>query len=164
MMLGGLPLPGGVTYVRTDLLKNKYWESLVSLAGPASNFLLYIVLSLLLHPRLGWVDPYASVADWTFPQQFVGCLAFLQLFSVVLNMIPIPPLDGFGTLKPFLPASVHDQIMTYPIPMICSFGFFFLIIATSLSFRLMILAAKINFALGFSPDIPQAFIELLYNR
>lgn len=160
-MIGGIPLPGGVTYVRTDLLRNKYWESAVSLAGPASNFLIYLFLSLLLHPKLGWVDPYADVTQWTFPQQFVGCLAFLQLYAVILNMLPIPPLDGFGVIKPFLPQHIHDKIMTPPIPMICSIVFFALIFMTPFSYHLVMFGVRINQMLGFSINIPLSFGELL---
>ena len=34
-LAGGLPLPGGVTYVRMDLMTHRGWESVVSAAGPA---------------------------------------------------------------------------------------------------------------------------------
>src|SRR3954465_3801689 len=34
LILGGIPLPGGVTYVRTDLLRSRAWSAMMSLAGP----------------------------------------------------------------------------------------------------------------------------------
>src|SRR5438067_10238941 len=37
LLMGGIPLPGGATYIRRDLLRNKLWNSLVSAAGPAMN-------------------------------------------------------------------------------------------------------------------------------
>src|SRR5258708_7677798 len=39
LVMGGIPLPGGATYVRTDLLRSRLWQTLVSLAGPAMNLL-----------------------------------------------------------------------------------------------------------------------------
>src|SRR4051794_38420039 len=30
LLMGGIPLPGGVTFIRQDLLKNDLWRSLVS--------------------------------------------------------------------------------------------------------------------------------------
>jgi Zn-dependent protease len=33
----------------------------------------------------------------------LSCLAFIQVIAFVLNIIPIPGLDGFGVLEPFLP-------------------------------------------------------------
>src|SRR3954470_1492698 len=65
LIMGGVPLPGGVTYVRRDLLRNKWWGSAVALAGPAMNFVLFILMSLPFHPTLGWID--TSVA----PDQYV---------------------------------------------------------------------------------------------
>src|SRR3954470_12739906 len=49
LILGGVPLPGGVTYVRRDLLRSRTWSVLVSLAGPAMNFLLFLAFVLPLH-------------------------------------------------------------------------------------------------------------------
>src|SRR3954466_7301628 len=35
LLMGGVPLPGGVTYIRRDLLRGRAWQAAVSLAGPA---------------------------------------------------------------------------------------------------------------------------------
>src|SRR5436190_16433471 len=51
LFLGGVPLPGGATYVRRDLLRSNFWDTAVSLAGPAMNFLLFIVCAIPLHPK-----------------------------------------------------------------------------------------------------------------
>src|SRR5882757_5945491 len=51
LLMGGVPLPGGVTYIHRELLRNKWWESAVALAGPAMNFLLFLLLALPFHPR-----------------------------------------------------------------------------------------------------------------
>jgi Zn-dependent protease len=37
----------------------------------------------------------------------LSCLAFIQVIAFVLNIIPIPGLDGFGVLEPFLPLSAR---------------------------------------------------------
>jgi Zn-dependent protease len=92
-----------VTFVRTDLLRTKWWESAVSLAGPAMNLLLFLVGAALLHPRFGPMAPSPFQEDWTPAQMVVASLTMLQLFSVLLNLIPLPPLDGFGALHPLLP-------------------------------------------------------------
>ncbi|HBB30302.1 MAG TPA: hypothetical protein DC064_00225, partial [Cyanobacteria bacterium UBA9273] len=34
---------------------------------------------------------------------------FLEIFAVVLNLLPIPPLDGYGIIRPWLPDSVQHQ-------------------------------------------------------
>src|ERR1700722_2994764 len=55
MALGGVPLMGGVTYIRVDLLRNRLWQSAVSLAGPAMNVVLFLACVIPLYPRFGWV-------------------------------------------------------------------------------------------------------------
>ena len=94
LVMGGIGLPGGAVYIERWRLKNRNWESAVSLAGPASNALLALTLGLLLQ-----IDSLAASA-------FGPALAFLgllQVSAVVLNLIPLPPFDGFGILEPRLP-------------------------------------------------------------
>jgi Zn-dependent protease len=117
MLWGGVPLPGGVTYIRRDLLRSRLWSSAVSAAGPAMNFLLFLLLGLSLNPHLGWVHPHDTVLDWSPAQRFVAALAILQLFSVLLNLIPIPPLDGFQILSPFLDKKLESQLSRVPVAM-----------------------------------------------
>ncbi len=125
LLMGGIPLPGGATYVRDDLLRRTWWKSLVSAAGPAMNLLLFVLLAIPLNPRMGWINYDApSPHDWTTAQVFVATLCYLQLFSVVLNLIPIPPLDGFGIISPFLPPDLRMRLMTPPIGTILFFTFF----------------------------------------
>jgi Zn-dependent protease len=114
LMLGGIPLPGGVTYVRRDLLRNRAWESAVSLAGPAMNFLIFICLSLPFHPVIGWIHPGLDETQWTSTQMFLCGLAQLQMMAVVLNLIPIPPLDGFGAISPYLSNELRTKLTTPP--------------------------------------------------
>jgi Zn-dependent protease len=47
--------------------------------------------------RLGVLDPLSPVAAG------LGYLAVLQVAAAAFNMIPIPPLDGFGALSAHLP-------------------------------------------------------------
>jgi len=70
LLMGGVPLPGGVTYVRRDLLRSKLWETAVSLAGPATNFVLFLLCVLPFHNRFGWIHPPPLVAEWTPTQLF----------------------------------------------------------------------------------------------
>ncbi len=44
LLMGGIPLPGGATYIRNDLLRSRLWQSAVSLAGPAMNLLIFFPL------------------------------------------------------------------------------------------------------------------------
>ena len=108
LLSGGIPLPGGVTYVRDDLLKSRLWASAVSLAGPATNFVLFLLTALPFHPQYGWIHPPRSVADWNNLQLFLAAMSVLQFLAFIINLIPIPPLDGFGAIRPFL----NDDLRT----------------------------------------------------
>jgi Zn-dependent protease len=37
----------------------------------------------------------------------------LQVTAFVLNLVPIPPLDGFGAIAPFLPDTVTEAAYAY---------------------------------------------------
>jgi Zn-dependent protease len=91
--LGGIGLPGGAVYLQTSFM-TKRQRSLVSLAGPAANLVLALVL-LALIPL--FFDPYHGVF-WSA----LAFLAFLQITALLLNLIPIPGLDGYGALEPYL--------------------------------------------------------------
>ncbi|MGV0850667.1 site-2 protease family protein [Mycolicibacterium phlei] len=91
--IGGIGLPGGAVYVRTGWMTPRQ-RSLVSLAGPAANLgfaALLLVLTALLY------DP-AHAVFWAG----MAFLGFLQVTAVVLNMLPVPGLDGYGALEPHL--------------------------------------------------------------
>jgi len=100
LIMGGLPLPGGAVYIDRSALRSKHWATLVSLAGPASNFILFLILAALLHPGTGLVDPDQS--DQPAWAVVMGTMCVLELFSVLFNLIPIPPLDGYGIIEPYL--------------------------------------------------------------
>ena len=91
--LGGIGLPGGAVYVRTDLMSPRQ-RTVVSLAGPFANLVLAV---LLLAAARTFYDPDRAVF-WAG----VASLGFLQVTALLLNLLPIPGLDGFGALEPHL--------------------------------------------------------------
>lgn len=112
LFMGGIPLPGGSTYIRRDLLRSRGWDSAVSLAGPAMNILLFVGCALPLNPRFGWVQPLQG--DWTLGQTVLGALAFLQIVAAVFNLIPVPPLDGFQAISPWLSREIRAKLSAPP--------------------------------------------------
>src|SRR3954471_11389776 len=102
MLMGGFPLVGGVTYVRRDLLKSRTWDFAVSAAGPAMNFILFILFSLPFHPALRWIDPSVPVEQYKPWQMFCAGMAQLQMIAVMMNLVPLPPLDGFQMLAAYM--------------------------------------------------------------
>ncbi|KAA2260933.1 site-2 protease family protein [Solihabitans fulvus] len=92
LMAGGIPLPGGAVWINHYALRTKRIESAVSLAGPLSN----LVLGALLATAVRAFDPPVGLAA------ALSYLALLQIFAFVLNILPVPGLDGFGAIEPFL--------------------------------------------------------------
>jgi Zn-dependent protease len=98
LAFGGIPLPGGAVWINHHALRSKRIESLVSLAGPLSNLVLGLLLSgsvLLFHPPVG----LAAALSY---------LALLQIFAFVLNILPVPGLDGWGVLEPYMPPKAQQ--------------------------------------------------------
>jgi len=99
---------------------SKKEESLVSLAGPASNFILAAVLSLILH---------------FIPTIFLAVIIIRQLIVInislaVFNLLPIPPLDGSKLFLNFLP---QQQSLEWQ-KVFDQYGFFLLAILLFLPF------------------------------
>jgi Zn-dependent protease len=91
--LGGIGLPGGAVYVRTGWMTPRQ-RTQVSLAGPLAN----VVLAVLLLAAVSLFYDPAHLVFWGG----VAFLGFLQVTAVLLNLLPIPGLDGYGALEPHL--------------------------------------------------------------
>jgi Zn-dependent protease len=109
LLLGGIGLPGGAVYINHSALRSKLWDSAVSIAGPAGTLLCLVLIGIpfLAPNHLAWMVNHI---------EFVAALAFLgfiEAFALLLNLLPIPGLDGFGILRPWLPYSVQDAANRY---------------------------------------------------
>ena len=105
LMMGGIGLPGGAVYIETWRLKNRTWQSLVSLAGPTANLIVLIILGIVLR-FVPWDNYDANNSIWPG----LAFLALLQASALVLNLIPLPPFDGYGILEPFLDPSLRERV------------------------------------------------------
>ena len=101
LFMGGIGLPGGAVYIETWRLRSPQWKSAVSLAGPFANFLLIIFLSTFL---------YFSPTKTSGIYPGLAFLALLQVYALVLNLIPVPPFDGFGAIEPYLSRDILEKI------------------------------------------------------
>jgi Zn-dependent protease len=104
MIMGGIGLPGGAVYIERHLLRSRAWNTWVSLAGPAMNLILVLIITLLL--KLVFIPIYPN-NEATYAMAF---LLELQISAVLFNLIPIPPLDGFQALEPWLPDGWSESL------------------------------------------------------
>ena len=95
VILGGIGLPGGAVWVDHAAIRGRLRKSLISLAGPAVNlvFTLALLIPFAFDPAVGM-----HLEFWSG----VALLAFLQLTATVLNLLPVPGLDGGNALTPWL--------------------------------------------------------------
>ena len=101
------PVPVNPNYFK----RPKLGMALTALAGPASNFLLALVLLLLVRPVLALSYQGAAWAG-----SLVNFLVRATLVSIGLglfNLIPIPPLDGSKILFSLLPDRQYNWILRY---------------------------------------------------
>lgn len=97
--------------VNSSNFKNrKLGDILVSLSGPVANFLVAI-LSLLVYVTLMAVNSSTPVMDTILA--VVNYSIYLNIIFGLLNLIPIPPLDGYRILKSLFFRSFTRLFMAY---------------------------------------------------
>jgi Zn-dependent protease len=92
LLLGAIPLPGGAVWINNWAIPSRLVRSLVSLAGPLTNLVLGALIA-------------ASTQAFNMPDGlFYGMsyLALIQLLAFILNILPVPGLDGWGAIEPYL--------------------------------------------------------------
>ena len=92
LVAGGLALPGGAVWINHGALRSRAVQTAVSLAGPLANLLLGALIALVV----------ATVPMPIGLAIGLSYLALVQVLAFVLNILPVPGLDGFGALEPYL--------------------------------------------------------------
>lgn len=107
--------------ITTRNLRNpKIGMALVALAGPMSNFLMAIFWALIAKLALPF---FAQGSDLGLQFTLTGLAGiWINLLLMVLNLLPLPPLDGGRIVSSLLPGR-----MAYQYDKIERFGFFILI-------------------------------------
>jgi Zn-dependent protease len=86
----GKPVPVNPLRMR---INPRLGMGLTSAAGPFSNLALAAVVAIPL--RLGWAPPGLL-------QVFLWTMVVVNVSLAIFNLIPLPPLDGFGVLQGLL--------------------------------------------------------------
>ncbi|MFE3634362.1 site-2 protease family protein [Streptomyces cellostaticus] len=132
VVMGGIGLPGGAVFIERGRIRGRLRHSLISAAGPLTNVLFAAVCTAPF-----WLHAVDGV-----PREFRYALAFLALLQVtaaILNFLPVPGLDGYGVIEPWLPYGVKRQVEPF-----APFGLLFV------------------FALLWVPSVNTAFFDMIY--
>ncbi|MCL6670683.1 MULTISPECIES: site-2 protease family protein [Streptomyces] len=103
VIMGGIGLPGGAVFIERQRIRGRWRHSLISAAGPLTNVVFAAVCTAPF-----WLHALDGV-----PAQFRYALAFLALLQVtaaLLNFLPVPGLDGYGVIEPWLSYQVKRQV------------------------------------------------------
>ena len=98
---GGIGLPGGAVYLHPHRFRSKAMQSLAAVAGPASNAIIGIAILALAKAN---ADDLTHLRFWSA----LAFLGFLQLTAAVLNLLPIPGLDGYAIIEPYQDANTRQ--------------------------------------------------------
>jgi Zn-dependent protease len=120
LLIGGIGLPGGAVYLNERAIRSDWWRTFASAGGPLGNLLFAIAFGW---PFLVFRDgpPAGDERFWAA----LAFLVFLQITALVLNLLPIPPFDGFGMIAPWL--SIELRILANRLGMIPLLLLFFLL-------------------------------------
>ncbi|HEX8254975.1 MAG TPA: M50 family metallopeptidase, partial [Thermoanaerobaculia bacterium] len=96
IVLGGM---GGVTI---NQRRARPWQDfIISVAGPASSFILMFIALALTQTRVGGTDKMLI--------EFLPRMASANLFWGVFNLIPVPPLDGGHATRDFFRMFLNER-------------------------------------------------------
>lgn len=116
VIMGGIGLPGGAVFIERHRIRGRWKHSLISAAGPLTNIAFAVVLTAPFW--LGALDGVPDVFRYA-----LAFLAMLQVTAAILNSLPVPGLDGYGVIEPWLSYRVRRQVEPYaPFGLIAVFG------------------------------------------
>ncbi len=106
LALGGIGFPGGAVYIQRQNLRGPLWRAGMSLAGPAMTGVALLICAA----------PFALGFMAAAPPAFRGALAllcYIEATALLLNLLPVPGLDGFGVVEAFLPEAALRAIAPF---------------------------------------------------
>ena len=121
-------------------------ERLVALAGPFSNLLLgfafFMVMALVAH----YFIPIGSALSPAW-DTMASIMIFINIWLFIINLLPIPPLDGFKVISNFLSWKTREAFQRME-----RYGFLILILvinffAVPFNFALMWIIAQMSWVI-----------------
>jgi Zn-dependent protease len=109
----GRPVPVNVYALRPG----RIGMAIVAAAGPIANVVVALVFAVVYRAI------QISGLHMDFVEQVVLSAVFYNFVLAILNLIPIPPLDGYNVVLPFLPPRYAFTVQRY-----AQYGFFVLLL------------------------------------
>lgn len=134
LLLSGSPIIFGaakpVPVDTFNLKEGRKDEALVALAGPATNLILAVsaslILKFLLLPQIAYLLPMGVVSFLYF---ILATIVTQNLVLGIINLLPIPPIDGSKIFSIFLPEATARRYLS--LGTITGFALIFLLLSFS---------------------------------
>ncbi|GAB3449227.1 site-2 protease family protein [Streptomonospora sediminis] len=110
LLLGGIGLTGPATYLDPAAVPSRARRSLAAAGGIGISLVLAaagIAAVALLVPAGMFTD------NWMIGGLMYLC--YLNLTAALVNVLPIPGLDGFGVIAPYLPGSWAEKVRPWGV-------------------------------------------------
>jgi Zn-dependent protease len=144
VLMGGIGLPGGAVWIDRGQIPGRIRHTLVSAAGPLVN----VALAAALLVPVSRANLYAGQLEFWAALAFLG---FLQVTASLLNLLPVPGLDGFGIWEPWLPrAWVRSAGRASGLGLLVLFGLLFV---PSVNRAFFAVVDRVTSAFGVPPDL-----------
>lgn len=101
LAIGGLPLPGGAVLVDRTTARKRWQVSLISASGPLWN-ILFAGIAMAAVAIAAPTDMDIFYGTHSVFWAGVSFFAYIQVAVALLNLIPVPGLDGYGIIEPYL--------------------------------------------------------------
>jgi Zn-dependent protease len=126
----------------------------VALAGPASNFLMAAIWSFLIYAQIYLLPVEGEAGRLLFEMRNAGI--FINVLLGMLNLVPIPPLDGSRVLAAIVPARIAvllDRMERYGILVLIAL----VAVLWYTGYLGPLVEAPLGAAVGFFHTLPGAF-------
>ncbi len=110
LLMCGIWLPGGAIYINKHKLRNRWWQSAVSAAGPITNICLALLLYVIFQATATTnISINTQVNENAVLQTSLAGLIYLQIFTAIFNLLPVPGLDGYEIIDPWISENIRSQ-------------------------------------------------------
>jgi Zn-dependent protease len=158
VIIGGIGLPGGAVWVDHTYIRSKAQESLISLAGPATNLIFAIAIAVPF-----WLGAPRDVGEFGGAHGnfwiALATLGFLQVTASLLNFLPVPGLDGGNIIRPWLNAQYQRAYALF-----APYGFillFVLLWQSRINYYFFSLVAWLAGLIGMPDQIGEAGLQYM---
>ena len=86
-------------------------EAIVALAGPVANFVVAIILMVVMRLFLS-IGIIGLLKNYVL-FEILRIAIIINIGMGVFNLIPIPPLDGYKIVKPFIGEEIANMVKKY---------------------------------------------------